>query len=60
MAQSDSLVVKADTLKVSLPWEQKNKINLDLNEVAFVNWNSGGSKFSISIVRRIVYFKVRT
>lgn len=42
MAQSDSLVVKVDSLKVDLPWVQKNKINLDLNEVAFVNWNSGG------------------
>ena len=42
MAQSDSLVINTDTLKVSLPWVQKNKLGVDLNEVAFVNWNSGG------------------
>ncbi|HET8838906.1 MAG TPA: hypothetical protein VFM82_07950, partial [Flavobacteriaceae bacterium] len=24
-------------------WKQVNKIGLDLNEVAFVNWNAGGN-----------------
>ncbi|WP_452598795.1 DUF3078 domain-containing protein, partial [Pontimicrobium sp. MEBiC01747] len=40
--QTDSLTVKNDTLEIKKPWVQKNKVNLDVNEVAFVNWNSGG------------------
>lgn len=41
-AQSDSLTIKSDSLKASLLWVQKNKLGIDLNEVAFVNWSSGG------------------
>jgi len=43
-AQPDSLFFKK-TAAVDLKpqWEFKNKANLDLSEVAFVNWNAGGS-----------------
>lgn len=37
----DSSVVKKEEAK-SL-WSHKNKASLDISEVAFVNWNSGGS-----------------
>ena len=44
MAQPDSLFIKEDAQKYNGPqWTQKNKASLDLSEVAFVNWNSGGS-----------------
>lgn len=52
-AQPDSLYIKkkADPEKKIVPkWEQKNKAGLDLNEVAFVNWSSGGSNSISAIV----------
>lgn len=43
-AQPDSLFLKSQKKKYQGPqWTQTNKATLDLNEVAFVNWNSGGS-----------------
>ena len=43
-AQPDSLFLKVAKPKYDGPqWEQKNKATFDLSEVAFVNWNSGGS-----------------
>lgn len=43
-AQPDSLFLKVKKQKYEGPqWEQKNKLTFDLSEVAFVNWNSGGS-----------------
>lgn len=42
-AQPDSLYFKP-AANPNLPvWSFKNKAGLDINEVAFVNWNSGGS-----------------
>ncbi|MFB9055289.1 DUF3078 domain-containing protein [Mariniflexile ostreae] len=46
MAQPDSLYIKfhPDKEKMERPeWKQKNKLGIDINEVAFVNWSSGGS-----------------
>tara|TARA_R110002049_G_scaffold307720_2_gene509224 strand:+ start:59519 stop:60484 length:966 start_codon:yes stop_codon:yes gene_type:complete len=46
MAQPDSLFIKfhPEVEKLEGPeWKQKNKFGVDLSEVAFVNWNSGGS-----------------
>ncbi len=44
VAQPDTLFLKPKKQKYDGPqWIQKNKASLDLNEVAFVNWNSGGS-----------------
>ncbi|WP_338733126.1 DUF3078 domain-containing protein [Mangrovimonas cancribranchiae] len=46
MAQPDSLFFYVND-DVKLPtkgtWEQTNKAGLDISEVAFVNWNAGGS-----------------
>ena len=47
-AQPDSLFIKNNLPKKSKDiikpqWIQKNKASIDLNEVAFVNWNAGGS-----------------
>lgn len=43
-AQPDSLFFKPDNSKENRPqWIQKNRATFDLSEVAFVNWNSGGS-----------------
>ena len=43
-AQPDSLYIKEIKLEYTGPqWIQKNKASFDLSEVAFVNWNSGGS-----------------
>lgn len=43
-AQPDSLFIKEKKKKYDGPqWKQKNKAIVDINEVAFVNWNSGGS-----------------
>ena len=43
-AQPDSLFLKSKAPKYDGPvWVQKNKASVNLNEVAFVNWNSGGS-----------------
>ena len=44
IAQPDSLFLKSKPEKYDGPqWTQKNKASVDLSEVAFVNWNSGGS-----------------
>ncbi|ALJ06737.1 hypothetical protein APS56_05055 [Pseudalgibacter alginicilyticus] len=46
VAQPDSLFIKFHPEKEkydSPEWIQKNKFGIDLSEVAFVNWNSGGS-----------------
>ena len=44
IAQPDSLFLKTKPKKESRPeWIQKNKASVDLSEVAFVNWNAGGS-----------------
>ncbi|PWH83079.1 hypothetical protein DIS18_00555 [Algibacter marinivivus] len=43
-AQPDSLYIKEEKQKYTGPqWTQKNKASFDLSEVAFVNWNAGGS-----------------
>jgi len=44
-AQPDSLFIKKPKVEkyVGPQWVQKNKATLDLNEVAFSNWNSGGT-----------------
>ncbi|MFD0991341.1 DUF3078 domain-containing protein [Mariniflexile jejuense] len=43
-AQPDTLFLKTKAPKYDGPeWIQKNKASVNLNEVAFVNWNSGGS-----------------
>jgi len=44
-AQPDSLFIKKPKAEkyVGPQWVQKNKATLDLNEVAFSNWNSGGT-----------------
>lgn len=49
LAQQDSVKVDTTALK---NWKQSNKLGLDLNEVAFVNWNAGGSN-SISALLRL-------
>ena len=42
--QPDTLFLKATKQKYDGPeWVQKNKASVHLSEVAFVNWNSGGS-----------------
>ena len=42
-AQPDSLFFKKKIKDEFPKWIQKSKINLDICEVAFVNWNAGGS-----------------
>ncbi|MBD0832106.1 DUF3078 domain-containing protein [Aestuariibaculum sediminum] len=43
-AQPDSLFLKVKPEAYIGPqWVQKNKVTVDLSEVAFVNWNSGGT-----------------
>lgn len=43
-AQPDTLFLRAKAQKYDGPeWVQKNKASVNLSEVAFVNWNSGGS-----------------
>ena len=43
-AQPDSLFLKSKPEKYDGPeWTQKNKASMDLNQVSFTNWNSGGS-----------------
>ncbi|WP_298239103.1 DUF3078 domain-containing protein [uncultured Algibacter sp.] len=42
--QPDSLFIQEKTQKYTGPqWTQQNRASLDLSEVAFVNWNSGGT-----------------
>jgi len=46
LAQPTSIFMKNKVNKVddiSPEWVKKNKLGIDLSEVAFVNWNSGGS-----------------
>lgn len=38
---ADSLTVKTDSIKSN--WKKVNRASLDISEVAFVNWNAGGS-----------------
>ena len=43
-AQPDSLFIKEKKQKYSGPiWKQINKASIDINQVSFTNWNSGGS-----------------
>ncbi|WP_406683299.1 DUF3078 domain-containing protein [Seonamhaeicola sp. MEBiC1930] len=43
-AQPDSLYLKEKPKKYDGPqWTNKNKATIDISEVAFVNWNSGGA-----------------
>ncbi|WP_396600395.1 DUF3078 domain-containing protein [Algibacter sp. R77976] len=43
-AQPDSLYIKEKKEKYTGPqWKQKNKATVDINQVSFTNWNSGGS-----------------
>ncbi|MDO7174049.1 DUF3078 domain-containing protein [Mariniflexile sp. AS56] len=43
-SQPDTLFLRSKAPKYDGPqWLQKNKASINLNEVAFVNWNSGGS-----------------
>ncbi|WP_242087462.1 DUF3078 domain-containing protein [Aestuariivivens sediminis] len=50
-AQPDSLYIKAMIPKKERPeWTNKNKFSIDLSEVAFVNWNSGGSNSISALV----------
>ncbi|MCK5401434.1 MAG: DUF3078 domain-containing protein [Flavobacteriaceae bacterium] len=46
--QQDTIKVKVDSLKIQKDsivsnWQKINKASLDVSEVAFVNWNAGGS-----------------
>ncbi|WP_223033089.1 DUF3078 domain-containing protein [Hanstruepera marina] len=41
-AQPDSLFFKQSTIPLTPIWSQDNKFGVDINQVAFVNWNSGG------------------
>ncbi|SFD20160.1 DUF3078 domain-containing protein [Algibacter pectinivorans] len=43
-AQPDSLFIKEKKVKYVGPqWKQENKGTVDINQVSFTNWNSGGS-----------------
>uniref|UniRef100_UPI004049A6B7 DUF3078 domain-containing protein n=1 Tax=Gelidibacter sp. TaxID=2018083 RepID=UPI004049A6B7 len=54
IAQPDSLFIKSKENKFNVPkWVQKNRAGLDISEVAFVNWNAGGSN-SISALMSLV------
>lgn len=41
-AQPDSLYFKTSDIPTIPVWSQKNRFGVDINQVAFVNWNSGG------------------
>jgi hypothetical protein len=62
-AQPDSLFIKFDKPEKKINnepnWIQKNKVSLDLSEVTFVNWNSGGSNSISGLlgVESSVYYK---
>ncbi|WP_417619822.1 DUF3078 domain-containing protein [Oceanihabitans sediminis] len=43
IAESDSLADGKKEKKLPSKWSKKNVATLDVSEVAFVNWNSGGS-----------------
>lgn len=50
-AQPDSLFIKPKHKELGNPkWIQKNKAGVDISEVAFVNWNSGGSNSISALV----------
>lgn len=56
--KDDYLLDKADLVRIRGPvsfWDKDNKLTLDLSEVAFVNWNSGGSNSISGLVG--LYFK---
>lgn len=54
-AQPDSLFIKEKIIKIQGPeWKLKSKASLDLSEVTFVNWNSGGSN-SVSALLGYTY-----
>ncbi|WP_299778678.1 DUF3078 domain-containing protein [uncultured Formosa sp.] len=55
IAQPDSLYIKKRLIiKSPTPtWTNTNKLSLDLNEVAFVNWNAGGSNSISAIVSQV-------
>ena len=63
IAQPDSLYLnpKHDTEKIPLVpiWTQQNKATLDFSEVAFVNWNSGGTN-SISALLGVFFSRTYT
>lgn len=41
-SQPDSLFFKQAIIPLNPVWTQDNKFGVDINQVAFVNWNSGG------------------
>lgn len=44
IAQPDSLFLKSKKSKYDGPeWSQKNKASIDISQVSFTNWNSGGT-----------------
>ncbi|WP_242121631.1 DUF3078 domain-containing protein [Aestuariivivens sediminicola] len=50
-AQPDSLYIKAIIPKAERPeWTENNKFSIDFSEVAFVNWNAGGSNSVSALV----------
>ncbi|WP_418509335.1 DUF3078 domain-containing protein [Corallibacter sp.] len=59
-AQPDSLYFKPEIVKPAIPvWELKNKAGLDISEVAFVNWNAGGSNSISALVGVVTELKYR-
>ena len=42
-AQPTSLFMKDRQKEIAPEWKKNNKVGVDLSEVTFVNWNSGGS-----------------
>jgi len=48
-AQPDSLYFKTENINIP-KWTQKNKASVLLSEVAFVNWNAGGSNSISALV----------
>ena len=51
-SQPDSLFFRQSTIPLFQGWTQENKLGADINQVAFVNWNSGGSN-SIAVLLRL-------
>ncbi len=51
-SQPDSLFFRQSTIPLFHGWTQENKLGADINQVAFVNWNSGGSN-SIAVLLRL-------
>lgn len=52
-AQPDSLFIKQKAYE-GPQWKQKHKINLDISQVSFTNWNAGGTN-SISALLGYLY-----